>query len=105
MCRLLPGLRLRRAVAQAHRRVGAQHGVAQGVGGAKVDSLTDDTVVATLTAQVLDLDEDSIEQGLYGFNGILIGAALPTFIAVSPQLWVYVVVGAAASTVFTAVSS
>ncbi|BDG73503.1 urea transporter [Roseomonas fluvialis] len=62
-------------------------------------------VVATLTAQVLDLDEESIEQGLYGFNGILIGAALPTFIAVSPQLWVYVVVGAAASTVFTAAFS
>ncbi|WP_334174337.1 urea transporter [Pseudoxanthobacter sp.] len=59
-------------------------------------------VVATLTARLLDCDEKSVASGLYGFNGILVGAALPTFIAVSPQLWVYVVVGAAASTVVTA---
>ena len=59
-------------------------------------------VVATATAHLLKCDEQSIDQGLYGFNGILVGAALPTFIAVSPALWVYVVVGAAASTVVTA---
>ena len=62
-------------------------------------------VVATLTAILLECDEVSIGQGLFGFNGVLVGAALPTFIAVSPQLWVYVVVGAAASTVFTAAFS
>ncbi len=59
-------------------------------------------VVATGTALLMRCDRASIDQGLYGFNGILVGAALPTFIAVSPQLWVYVVFGAAASTVITA---
>lgn len=59
-------------------------------------------VVATLTARLLDCDEKSITSGLFGFNGVLVGAALPTFIAVSPQLWAYVVIGAAASTVITA---
>lgn len=62
-------------------------------------------LVATLTAQLLDCDEKSIASGLFGFNGVLVGAALPTFIAASPQLWVYVVVGAAASTVVTAAFS
>lgn len=57
-------------------------------------------VVATATARLLECDEPSIEQGLFGFNGILTGVALPTFIGVSPQLWVLVVVGAAVSTVF-----
>ena len=59
-------------------------------------------VVATGTAYIMRADPPSIDQGLYGFNGILVGAALPTFIAASPQLWVYIVFGAAASTVITA---
>ena len=62
-------------------------------------------VVATLTAKALDCDESSVQSGLFGFNGILVGVALPTFIAVSPQLWLYIVVGAAVSTVFTAAFS
>ncbi len=59
-------------------------------------------VSATLTARLLDCDGSSVASGLYGFNGVLVGAALPTFIAVSPQLWAYVIVGAATSTVATA---
>mgnify|MGYP001806077146 CR=1 FL=1 len=62
-------------------------------------------IIATLVARLLDADEKSVASGLYGFNGVLVGAALPTFIASSPQLWVYVVVGAAASTVITAAFS
>lgn len=62
-------------------------------------------VVATLTAQLLDCDETSINTGLFGFNGILVGAALPTFIEASPQLWFYIVIGAATSTVITAAFS
>ncbi len=62
--------------------------------------------VATGMAYLLNLDDEAaIEQGLYGFNGILVGAALPTFIAATPALWVYVVIGAAASTVVTAAFS
>jgi urea transporter len=62
-------------------------------------------VVATATAYLFDCDRASIDSGLYGFNGVLIGVALPTFIAVSPQLWFLVVVGAAVSTVVTAAFS
>lgn len=61
--------------------------------------------VATLTARLLDCDEPSVASGLFGFNGVLVGAALPTFIAAAPQLWAYVIVGAAASTVITAACS
>lgn len=59
-------------------------------------------LVATLTSMWMDTDKPSTESGLYGFNGILVGVALPTFIAVSPQLWFYIIVGAAVSTVATA---
>ncbi len=59
-------------------------------------------VVATFTARLMDCDAKSISSGLFGFNGVLVGAALPTFIAASPQLWVYVVVGSAVSTIITA---
>ncbi|CAO4167941.1 urea transporter [Methylorubrum aminovorans] len=62
-------------------------------------------LVATLTARLLDCDAPSVSSGLYGFNGILVGAALPTFIASSPQLWAAIVIGAAASTVVTAAFS
>ncbi|APX83466.1 urea transporter [Methylorubrum extorquens] len=62
-------------------------------------------LVATLTARLLECDDPSVSSGLYGFNGVLVGAALPTFIAVSPQLWASIVIGAAASTVFTAAFS
>ena len=61
--------------------------------------------VATLTARLLDCDAPSVSSGLFGFNGVLVGAALPTFIAPTPQLWAYVIVGAAASTVITAAFS
>lgn len=62
-------------------------------------------VVATVTAQLLNPDPGSLRSGLYGFNGILVGAALPTFLDGGPVLWVYLVLGAAMSTVvFMAVS-
>ena len=56
-------------------------------------------VVATLTAQVLRVDESTLRAGLYGFNGVLVGLALATFIAPGPLLWLYVVLGAAVSVV------
>lgn len=62
-------------------------------------------VVATATAQAMECDEASVRSGLFGFNGILVGVALPTFIAVSPQLWLFIVVGAAMSSVLTAAFS
>ncbi|MFA5663371.1 urea transporter [Castellaniella sp.] len=59
-------------------------------------------LVATVTAMWMGNDKPSIQSGLFGFNGILVGVALPTFIAVSPLLWFYIIVGAAVSTVATA---
>ncbi|MFC4605237.1 urea transporter [Rhodococcus kronopolitis] len=63
-------------------------------------------VVATVTALLLNPDPESLRSGLYGFNGILVGAALPTFLAGGAALWVYLVLGAATSTVvFMAVAN
>jgi len=56
-------------------------------------------VVATLTARVLRVDETALRAGLYGFNGVLVGLALATFIAPGPLLWTYVALGAAVSVV------
>ena len=41
----------------------------------------------------------ALRAGLYGFNGVLVGLALATFIAPGPLLWSYVVLGAAVSVV------
>ena len=59
-------------------------------------------IVATAVAYVLDYDESSRRSGLFGFNGILIGVALPTFVSTSPELWAYIVIAAALTTVVTA---
>jgi urea transporter len=58
-------------------------------------------VVATLTAHWLRVDESGLRAGLYGFNAYLVGLALPTFMEPTTTMWVYVVIGAAASVVFT----
>lgn len=55
--------------------------------------------VSTATAMMLNADEPSLRMGLYGFNGILVGAAIPTFLDSDGLVWVYVVVGAAVSTI------
>lgn len=57
-------------------------------------------LVATVTAMLLNVDPHSLRIGLYGFNGILVGAAVPTFLDVDGALmWAVIVVGAAVSTV------
>jgi urea transporter len=56
-------------------------------------------VVATLTARWLEVDREALHAGLYGFNGVLVGLALATFLAPGPLLWGYVVLGAALSVV------
>jgi urea transporter len=55
--------------------------------------------VATLTARWFHVDEKSFASGLYGFNGILVGLALATFLAPEPLLWAYVVLGSAVSVI------
>ena len=56
-------------------------------------------LVATLTALMIDSDDTAIGQGLFGFNGVLVGVAVPTFLADHPLMWLYLVIGAAASSV------
>jgi urea transporter len=56
-------------------------------------------IVSTVTAKILRLDDHSVKIGLYGYNGLLVGAAVPTFVHSSPAVWIYLVVGAAVSTV------
>ncbi|GAB1584278.1 urea transporter [Phyllobacterium phragmitis] len=56
-------------------------------------------VIATLTAIILGSDDASLEQGLFGFNGILVGLAVPTFLVMGPATWFLLVIGAAFSTV------
>lgn len=56
-------------------------------------------LTSTLTAQWLRVDQAALNAGLYGYNGILVGLAVATFLAPSPLMWIYVVLGAAVSVV------
>ena len=58
-------------------------------------------VVSTLTAIWLKADRTALAAGLYGYNGVLVGLALATFLAQGAALWIYVTLGAAVSTVAT----
>ena len=57
------------------------------------------TAIATLTARLLGADAALLRRGLFGYNGMLVGIALPTFLAATPALWACVVLGALLSTV------
>jgi urea transporter len=57
--------------------------------------------ISTFMAILLRVDRASMKQGLFGFNGILVGVAVPTFLAHHPAMWAYVIIGAAVSTVVT----
>jgi urea transporter len=59
------------------------------------------TVVATLTGLGLP-DRSSWRAGLYGYNGCLVGVALPTFLVMTPLVWVCIVVGSVVSVIATA---
>lgn len=54
-------------------------------------------VVATLVGYLCDVADDG-DKGLWGFNGILVGCAVPTFLGSTPATWA-VLVAAAALTV------
>ncbi|MBS0317369.1 MAG: urea transporter [Proteobacteria bacterium] len=57
------------------------------------------TVIATLTARLLGANAALLRRGLFGYNGMLVGIALPTFLSSSPALWACIVLGALLSTV------
>lgn len=58
-------------------------------------------LTATFTAMWLRVDAQALRDGLYGYNAVLVGLALPTFLPTSPLLWVYVLLGGAVSVVAT----
>ena len=55
--------------------------------------------VSTLTAYLLGADRALIRNGLFGFNGILVGIGLAFFLEFEPLLAVYIVLGGAVSTI------
>ncbi|MET8308891.1 MULTISPECIES: urea transporter [unclassified Micromonospora] len=58
-------------------------------------------VVGTATAVALRVDNASLRKGLFGFSPLLTGIAVPTFLDDRPLMWLYLVLGAAATTVVT----
>ncbi|HEV7896732.1 MAG TPA: urea transporter [Planosporangium sp.] len=58
-------------------------------------------VVGTVTAMLLKVPDESLRDGLFGFNPLLTGLAVPIFLRPNALMWVYLVVGAAATTVVT----
>ncbi|WP_392564844.1 urea transporter [Orbus wheelerorum] len=59
------------------------------------------TVIATLTAYISKLDIDSLRSGLYGYNGCLVGVALPAFLENTPFTWLSVILGSIVSVIAT----
>ncbi|MDR3671429.1 MAG: urea transporter [Holophaga sp.] len=57
------------------------------------------TFLATATAYAVGVDRNNLKMGLYGFNGVLVGAGLPTFLAANATMWVFLVIGSIASTI------
>lgn len=57
------------------------------------------TAVSTSTALVLSANKAHIRDGLFGFNGALVGVALLVYLPHSPAVWLCVLLGAAASTI------
>lgn len=58
------------------------------------------TATATLFGMKLP-DQTSWKAGLYGYNGCLVGVALPTFLQVSPLLWMCILLGSVVSVIVT----
>ena len=55
-------------------------------------------VVSTVTGYILRLPDDDGWQGLWGFNGILVGCAFPTFLGNTIWMWLSLVLCAALTT-------
>ncbi|MFD0782833.1 urea transporter [Micromonospora azadirachtae] len=58
-------------------------------------------VVGTATALALRVEHSSWRKGLFGFSPVLTGIAVPTFLDDRPLTWLYLVLGAAGTTVVT----
>lgn len=56
-------------------------------------------VVSTLTGYILRLPDQKGANGLWGFNGVLVGCAFPTFLANTVWMWIALVICSALTTV------
>ena len=65
------------------------------------DNLSLRLIVAALTALWRRVDNAALRAGLYGFNAFLVAVASTPFLALSPLMWVYVLLGGAVSVVAT----
>lgn len=54
-------------------------------------------LVGTLSAQLLKLPKEQIQNGLHGFNGALVGVAMAVFFPLTPLAWLLLVAGASSS--------
>lgn len=59
------------------------------------------TATATLAGKCLQ-DSDAWRAGLYGYNGCLVGVALPVFMADTPLMWVAIILASVISVIMTA---
>lgn len=55
-------------------------------------------MVSTLTAHCLRLSRNDIQNGLYGFNGTLVGIAIGVFLKINPWTILLLIIGSALST-------
>ncbi|MBD5370426.1 MAG: urea transporter [Bacteroides sp.] len=55
-------------------------------------------VVSTLTGYLLNLSDDNGAQGLWGFNGVLVGCAFPTFMGDTVWMWIALILCSAMTT-------
>lgn len=60
------------------------------------------TIAATLAAIALGADRQMVRNGMFGFNGGLVGIALLHFLEPAPLVWACVVIAAAGSTIVMA---
>ncbi len=55
-------------------------------------------IASTLAGYLVGLPANDGEAGLWGFNGILVGCALPTFLGNTPVMWMVLIFAAACTT-------
>lgn len=56
-------------------------------------------ISSTITAYAFKFDKKDIEVGLYGFNGVLVGACLSIFLEHTSQFWLYIILASMLSSI------
>lgn len=56
------------------------------------------TLSSTITGYILGLKDENGAQGLWGFNGVLVGCAFPTFLGSTVWMWIALIICSAMTT-------